>query len=284
MREHRSQLDLGRLCRIAGVSRSGYYEYLSREESLRSRENRRLSVRIGAIYHEHRQVYGALRIWRELAAQGHACGKHRVARLMKAAGLRSVHRRRYRPQTTNSKHGWAIADNLIRQDFSAKAPNQKWGCDISYIPTGEGWLYLAIVMDFYSRKIVGYALGDSLQASLCGEALKQACLRRNPPAELIHHSDRGVQYASSEYRKILEEHRLIPSMSRKGNCYDNAMVESFFHTLKVELIHRKTYASRQEAANDIQNYIQGFYNSIRRHSSIDYLSPNLYEKLKPLAA
>ena len=269
---------------MAQISRAGYYEWLGREESLRSRENRSLSVRIAAIYQEYRQVYGALRIHRELAAQGYACGKHRVARLMKAAGLKSVHRRKHRPQTTNSKHGLAIADNLIRQDFSAKAPNQKWGCDISYIPTGEGWLYLAIVLDFYSRKIVGYALGDSLQTSLCSEALRQACLRRNPPAELIHHSDRGVQYASLEYRRILEEHCLMPSMSRKGNCYDNAMVESFFHTLKVELIHRRRYPSRQEAINDIQDYIQGFYNSIRRHSSIDYLSPNLYEKLKPLAA
>lgn len=269
---------------MAQISRAGYYEWLSREESLRSRENRSLSVRIAAIYQEHRQVYGALRIWRELVEQGHACGKHRVARLMKAAGLKSVHRRKYRPQTTDSQHGLAIADNLTRQDFSAKAPNQKWGCDISYIPTGEGWLYLAIVLDFYSRKIVGYALGNSLQTSLCSEALKQACLRRNPPAELIHHSDRGVQYASSEYRQILNEHGFMPSMSRKGNCYDNAMVESFFHTLKVELIHRRRYASRQEARTDIEDYIIGFYNSIRRHSSIDYLSPNLYEKLKPTAA
>lgn len=265
---------------MAQVSRSGYYAWLGRSESPRSRANRALSTKIQVIFHEHRQVYGAIRMQRELADQGQSCSKNRVARLMRAAGLKSVHRRKYRVQTTDSRHQLPIAANVIEQDFSAETVNQKWGCDISYIPTAEGWLYLAIVLDFYSRKIVGYAHGDSLHSDLCCKALKQACILRQPPNQLIHHSDRGVQYASAQYREILTEHHFVQSMSRSGNCYDNAMVESFFHTLKVELTHRKKYLSRQEALADIEKFIDGFYNPIRRHSSIDYLSPNAYEKLK----
>lgn len=284
MKQHRAQLKIARLCRLAKVSRSGYYDWMARAESCRAHANRVLLVSIRTVFRQSRKTYGALRIHREFQEQGLACGKHRIARLMRLEGLRSVHRRKYRPQTTNSKHDHAISPNLLEQDFQASAVNQKWGCDISYVPTAEGWLYLAIVMDLYSRKIVGHVTGKSLHAELCSRALKQACLRRRPPKELIHHSDRGVQYASLEYRKLLQQQNFVQSMSRKGNCYDNAMVESFFHTLKVELTHRQKYATRTEAEEDINQYIAGFYNSKRKHSSLDYRSPNQYENLISLAA
>ena len=241
-------------------------------------------MHIKAVHGKSDETYGAIRVHRDLRADGQVCSKNRIARLMQLHGLRSVHRRKYRPQTTQSNHPHSLSANLIEQDFSAEAPNQKWGCDISYIPTAEGWLYLAIVMDFYSRKIVGYATSQSLHTSLCTDALQRACVRRRPPQQLIHHSDRGVQYASLHYRQVLQDNHFVQSMSRKGNCYDNAMVESFFHTLKVERVHRKRYLTRQEATTNIQNYIDGFYNPVRRHSALDYLSPNLYEQNNPIAA
>lgn len=284
MKKHENQLNIERLCLLAGVSRSGYYAWLHRGESARDRANRSLLVGITAGYHESRQTYGAIRIHRELEAQGTSCGRHRVARLMRKSGLRSVHRRKYRPQTTQSKHGLSLAKNIVDQDFKASKPNQKWGGDITYVPTAEGWLYVSILLDFHSRKVVGLATGSSLHAELCCRALKQACALRQPPAELIHHSDRGVQYASQAYRDVLQQHRFIQSMSRKGNCYDNAMVESFFHTLKVELTHRKRYQTREEARRDIEDYIYNFYNAKRRHSSLDYRSPNEYEFINQFAA
>lgn len=216
--------------------------------------------------------------------QGIACGKNRVARLMRKHGIVSVHRKRYRPQTTPSKHRLPIVENLVDQDFQAASVNQKWGGDITYVPTDEGWLYVSVLLDFHSRKVVGSATGNSLQTELCCRALTQACLLRRPPAEVIHHSDRGVQYASQEYRDVLRQHRFTQSMSRKGNCYDNAMVESFFHTLKVERTHRQRYRTREEARKDIENYIHCFYNVKRRHSSLDYRSPNDYEHINQLAA
>lgn len=239
---------------------------------------------ITAAYHESRETYGAIRIHREVKEQGITCSKNRIARLMRKQGIVSVHRKTYRPQTTQSKHRLHIVENLVDQDFQAASVNQKWGGDISYVPTDEGWLYVSVLLDFYSRKVVGSSSGDSLQTGLCCQALKQACILRRPPAELIHHSDRGMQYASQEYRDVLKQHRFTQSMSRKGNCYDNAMVESFFHTLKVELTHRQRYRTREEARKDIENYIHGFYNVKRRHSSLDYRSPSEYEHVNQLAA
>jgi len=275
---------IGLLCRILNVSRSGYYEWRHRTESERCRNNRRLQVLIRSAFVMSEEAYGAVRIHHDLHAQGHACSKNRIARLMRLDGLKSVHRRKYRPQTTDSKHGQAISPNIICQDFTAKSSNQKWGCDISYVPTAEGWLYVAIVMDFYSRKIVGWSMGSSLESTLCCEALRMACLRRNPPQELVHHSDRGVQYASEPYRNLLAAQHFIQSMSRKGNCWDNAMVESFFHTLKVERVHRKKYCTRAEAKADVQDYIERFYNNWRRHSALDYKCPTQYERDCPVAA
>lgn len=275
---------IGQMCKIVNVSRSGYYEWWHREETERSRGNRHLQVLIRSLFAMSDEVYGAVRIHHELQSQGHACGKNRIARLMRLDGLKSVHRRKYRPQTTDSKHQHAVSPNIICQDFTAKQPNQKWGCDISYVPTGEGWLYVAIVLDFYSRKIVGWSTGSSLESTLCCEALQMACLRRQPPEELVHHSDRGIQYASVQYRNLLEGQHFVQSMSRKGNCWDNAMVESFFHTLKVERVHRKKYRTRAEAATDIQDYIERFYNNWRRHSALDYKCPTQYERDCPVAA
>lgn len=274
------------LCKVLKVSRSRYYEWLKGEESNRTKENRALTVRIKAIHTEYRQTYGAIRMCDELHDQGINCGKNRVARLMQKAEIRSVHSPKFKVCTTDSKHLYAPAENVINQDFEATLPNQKWGADITYIKTGEGFLYLAIILDFFSRKIVGWAVSDSLKTDLCCQALKMALLRRNPPVELIHHSDRGVQYASSEYRELLLKYKFSQSMSRKGNCYDNAMVESFFHTLKVECTNRKLYLNQFSAKVDVADYIENFYNQKRKHSSLDYLSPVLYEamlKLKKVA-
>lgn len=259
------------------MSRSGYYEWLNRVESLRSKKDRRLLVAIKALYHESRETYGALRVHEGLIKKEYSCGKNRVARLMHKAGLKSVYRRKYRPMTTQSDHNERISANIVNQDFRVEEPNVKWGSDISYIETKEGWLYLAIVMDFYSRKVIGYSMGSNLQAELCCEALRRACLLRQPAVNLIHHSDRGVQYASGAYRELLAKHGLRQSMSRKGNCYDNAMVESFFGTLKVERVHRVKYLSREEAKKDISDYISNFYNKKRMHSSLGYQSPVEYE-------
>lgn len=272
------------LCSLAQVSRSGYYDWLGRPESLRSRENRSLLVLIKSSYHESHETYGAIRVHRDILNQGSECGKNRVARLMSESGLKSIHRQKYKPQTTQNKVNDLVSPNVISQDFTAKTENQKWGCDISYIETGEGWLYLAIVMDFFSRKIVGFHMGPSLEADLCRRALQKAFSLRLPPRELIHHSDRGTQYASLPYRQLLKKHAVIQSMSRQGNCYDNAMVESFFHTLKVELVYREKYNTREEARRSIEQYITSFYNNKRLHSSLGYRSPVAFENLHKSAA
>lgn len=284
MKQHSNQFSIKRLCFLAKVSRSGYYEWCNRPESRQARANRALLVLIKTSFEESRHTYGARRIQQDIHDQGESCGKNRVARLMQLEGLRSIYRKKYRPQTTDSNHCLAIAENIIEQNFNADRPNQKWGGDISYVPTAEGWLYVSVLLDFHSRKIIGLATGDSLRSELCCRALQQACLLREPPAELIHHSDRGVQYASEDYRDLLYQHHFQQSMSRRGNCYDNAMVESFFATLKIECTNRCRYKTREEARQDIENYIYTFYNPKRRHSSLDYKSPIEYENLNRLAA
>lgn len=284
MRQNNSQYSVVELCEFAGVSRSGYYEWHQREESERYRTNCKLMVELKASYKASRSTYGAIRICRDLKTKNVKCSKNRVARLMRSIGLKSVHRTKYKPQTTQSNHSERISPNVVDQDFTALRPNQKWGCDITYIPTREGFVYLAVVLDFYSRKIVGCKMGKYLHAELCCEALRKASLLRCPPEDLIHHSDRGVQYASIAYRKILKELKLIQSMSRKGNCYDNAMVESFFHTLKVELVHQNDYQTREDCIRDVEGYIAGFYNNTRLHSSLGYLSPVDFESINKIAA
>lgn len=284
MKKHQGKLSVQKLCALAEVSRSGYYEWSNRVESDREKSDRRLCTLIKTSWLQSRKSYGALRIHQDLVKTGEKCSKRRVTRLMKKIEIKSVHRKKYRVQTTQSNHDHKVSPNIVSQDFSCERVNEKWGCDISYIETSEGWLYLAVVMDFYSRKIIGFSMGETMKADLCCKALQKACLSRKPPKDLIHHSDRGVQYASSEYRKLIKHHKLKQSMSRKGNCYDNAMVESFFHTLKIEEVRQKVYATREQARAEITDYIVGFYNSKRRHSSLDYESPNYYEQLNKLAA
>jgi transposase InsO family protein len=282
--QHADQVTVERLCILMGISRSGFYEWRSRQESQRAKADRVLTVAIHTAYEQSRQTYGAIRIHDDLQELGYRCGKNRVARLMRQSGLKSVHRKKYRPSTTDSKHTLPIAANIVERDFTALYPNRKWGCDITYIPTLEGWLYLAVVLDFFSRKIIGWAIQEFLHATLCCEALQMALFRRQLPTDVIHHSDRGVQYASQEYRQVLQEHGITQSMSRKGDCYDNAMVESLMHTIKVECVHRFQFVTKNHARKEIADYIENFYNTKRKHSALDYKSPNDYEQINKIAA
>lgn len=273
-----NQYPISFLCRVYNQSRSGYYDWKSSDGSNRVKANKTLLSKIRVIHGESRETYGSPRVHEELKKQGVNCGKKRVERLMKDNEIASVHRRKYRVQTTDSNHSNPISENIIDQDFSATAPNQKWGSDITYIQTNQGWVYLAVVIDFFSRKVVGYAIGDSMETKLICKALRMAHIRRGMPIDLIHHSDRGVQYASQQYRSLLTKFLFTQSMSRKGNCYDNAMVESFFHTLKVEHVHRYDFENLDQATRSIVDYIENFYNQKRSHSSLNFLSPIDFEE------
>lgn len=242
-----------------------------------------LLVQIQESYQQSRQTYGSPRIHAELVEQGLRCGHNRVARLMRLYGLSATQKRAFKVKTTDSDHNQPIAPNQLAQEFESQQPDQKWLADITYIPTAAGWLYLAVVLDLYSCRVVGWAMSDSLERQLVITALQMALLARQPPPGLLHHSDRGSQYASDDYQTLLTKSQLRCSMSRVGNCYDNAPMESFFGTLKTELIHRRHYATRAEARTDIFEFIEVFYNRFRRHSALGYLSPVNYEPL-PLAA
>lgn len=270
------------MCTILEVSRGGFYAWLERGESERSRENRRLKELIRDEWNKSRGTYGSPRIHAALKARGESCGLNRVARLMREAGLRSKVRRKFR-KTTNSKHAHPIAPNLLERDFSTSGPNQVWASDITYIWTDEGWLYLASTMDLFSRRIVGWAMDSHMPASLAVGALQMGIHRRSPPVGMIHHSDRGVQYAAHEFQGILDAHGIACSMSGKGNCYDNAVKESFFHTLKTELCDHEHYRTRDEARASIFEYIEVFYNRLRLHSTIGYLSPMAFEQRQEVA-
>ena len=224
-----------------------------------------------------RGTYGSPRITRALKKKGIVCGKNRVARLMHDNGITGKTKRKYKA-TTNSKHNYPVAENLINQNFNIDRPNQIWAADITYIPTDEGWLYLAAIEDLFQRKIVGWAMNSTMTRQLTLDALRQAVKRYRPPAGLIHHSDRGSQYASHEYQQALRDYQFITSMSRKGNCYDNACMESFFGTLKLELIYGNRFKTRAEARQAVFEYIEVFYNRIRLHSSLGYMSPLEYEQ------
>lgn len=265
------------MCKTLRVSRSGFYAWLGRDESDRSRDDRRLTALIHGIFDESRKTYGAPRVHRTLRKRNVRCGHNRVARLMKASNLRPKTRREFRVKTTNSNHMYPIAPDLLCRDFTASGPNQAWVSDITYIPTDEGWLYLASTMDLYSRLIVGWSMSPSLKAAIVIDSMNMAIGRRSPQAGLIHHSDRGVQYASGEFRKLLDQHGIESSMSRTGNCYDNAAKESFFHTLKTELVHHEHYRTRPEARASVFDYIEAFYNRQRLHSTLDYCSPVEFE-------
>ncbi len=277
MRREETNHAVVRLCRAVEVSRSGYYAWLRSLESERARANRTLLEAIREIYEGSRGVYGAPRIHHELRIQGHPCGRHRVARLMRRAGLRARMKHRYRV-TTRSDHRHPTAPNLLAQRFRAERANQAWVADITYIATREGWLYLAVVIDLFSRSVIGWATSGTMTRALVIDALQVALGRRDASRGLLHHSDRGSQYASNEYQQLLEREGFVCSMSRRGNCYDNAVAESFFHTLKTELVHRHRYESRAEAHASLFEYIEGFYNRKRKHSALGYHSPSEYEE------
>jgi transposase InsO family protein len=276
---HQQEFKITVMCRVLGVSRSGYYAWQKRPLSPRKMADQSLTEQIEVIHQHSRRTYGPVRVQVELAEQGIKCGHNRVARLMREVGLSAKQRRKFKLSTTDSNHDQPIAPNLLARDFEASRPNQKWSGDITFIPTAAGWLYLAVILDLYSRRIVGWAMSDSLDRSLVLRALQMALATRKPEPGLLHHSDRGSQYASSDYRALLTKYQIQASMSRKGNCYDNAPVESFFATLKTELIHQRRYLTRQEAQTDIFEYIELFYNRYRRHSALGYLNPVAFEKL-----
>lgn len=265
------------MCKILKISRPGYYAWLKRPESLRSKENVSLVVKIKAKHKQSRETYGSPRIHDALKKEGLQCGQNRVARLMHKEGIKSVHSKRFRAQMTDSNHQFPVADNLLEQDFEATRPNEKWVGDITYIWTSEGWLYLAFILDLFSRKVVGWATSRSPDAELVCRALEMAVFRRGKPNNLVYHSDRGSQYASFEFRRRLKALGITLSMSRKGNCYDNAVAESFIHTLKVELVNRNKFTTRWAARTFIADYIEEFYNTNRAHSTIGFCSPTDFE-------
>lgn len=275
--DHRSEFPVNLLCRVLKAPRSGYYAWRKRVPGVRQERRAKLDARIAKAYQTGRGVYGSPRVHRQLQAQGVNCSKNTVAKRMQACGLRAKTRRRFVVRTTDSRHAHPIATNTLDRQFQPPRPNQVWASDITYIATAEGWLYLAVVMDLCSRKIVGWATADSLRADLTCQALAMALLHRQPPRGLLHHSDRGVQYACDDYQGLLAKHGLQPSMSRTGNCYDNAVVESFFGTLKTELVYHESYATRAAAHLSLFEYIEVFYNRQRRHSTLGYVSPAQYE-------
>jgi putative transposase len=267
------------LCENLEVSASGYYGWRERraQPGARAQENATLARDIQTIHQESRQTYGSPRIVLELRKQGKRHGRNRVARLMHEEGLCGRQRGRYRVQTTDSNHDEPIAPNRLAEAPKPTGPNQIWVQDITYIQTQEGWLYLAAILDLYSRKIVGWAMSERIDTALVLKALAMALLQRDPPRDLLSHSDRGVQYASADYRAALAQAGFIASMSRQGNCYDNAFIESFWSTLKLDLVYRRNFATRQEAQRAIFDYIEVFYNRQRSHTALNGLSPLDFE-------
>jgi putative transposase len=268
---------VARLCKVLDVSPSGYFAWKNRPASARQREDLVLLAHVRSAFTLSHETYGSPRMTHELREQGLAAGRRRVARLMRENGLKARQPRRFR-RTTDSGHAFPIAPNHLDQDFTAAGPDRKWGSDISYIWTREGWLYLAVVLDLYSRRVVGWAVGDRLHKELALTALRRALVVRQPGPGLLHHSDRGSQYCANEYQAELRGHGIVISMSGKGNCFDNAMVETFFKTLKSELVWRTAFQTRAEAIDALARYIDGFYNPRRRHSALGFTSPTQFER------
>jgi len=268
------------MCQVFNISRSGYYDWLNEPVSQRKMKDMQLKEKIRQmqIYQKSRQRYGSPRIYQQLLREGYTIGKKRVERLMSEMGIQAVAKRKYKA-TTDSAHSKPVAENHLNRDFAPDKPNKSWVADITYIPTDEGWLYLATIMDLYSRKIIGWALRERITKELVIGALDMAVKERNISADLLIHSDRGSQYASELYQLHLLKHGILCSMSGKGNCWDNAVMESFYRTLKVELIYQNKYETRNQAQRDIFEYIEIFYNRERLHSSLGYYSPEEYEVL-----
>lgn len=272
----KKEFPVQRLCKVLGVSPSGYFAWKERPACRRQRDDMVLLAHVRSAFALSSGTYGSPRMTYELRDHGLAIGRRRVARLMRENGLRARQKRRFK-RTTDSLHAFPIAPNLLDQDFTATGPNQKWGADISYVWTREGWLYLAVIIDLFARRLIGWAVSDRLHKELALSALRRAVAVRRPAAGLIHHADRGSQYCSLDYQAELRKNGILISMSGKGNCFDNAMVETFFKTLKAELVWRTVFQSRAEATAAIARYIDGFYNPVRRHSALDFSSPLQFE-------
>jgi transposase InsO family protein len=274
--QEKAHFPIAFMCRQLGVSRAGYYAWEKRPESARAREERALEVQVAEVHQQSRRTYGAPRVQRELRRRGVRVAKKRVARLMRSQHLVARARRRY-VCTTDSRHAHAPAPNVLKRDFSPPAPDATWATDITYVPTAEGWLYLAVVMDLFSRRIAGWATSARIDRYLVLAALDMALAARRPPAGLVHHSDRGCQYACADYQAALASRGLVPSMSRKGNCWDNACVESFFSSLKTECVYRQRFSTHAAARLALFDYLEVFYNRSRLHSHLGYVSPAEYE-------
>ena len=264
------------MCRVLEVSSSGYYAWLEREPAAASARQDRLAGAVTRSFLDSDQSYGYRKVWEDLEAWSVSCCQETVRRVMRRLGF-CVQRKRRFVVTTDSDHGYAVAENILNRDFYADAPDQKWVADITYIPTQEGWLYLAAVLDLFSRKIVGWATSERIDEALVTAALNMAIAQRRPGPGLLHHSDRGSQYAADGYQELVEKMGMVCSMSRKGNCWDNAVMERFFGSLKTERVYRKTYITRAEAKKDLFMYIEWFYNAARRHAALDYQTPNTVE-------
>jgi putative transposase len=275
--EHRGTHSVGKMARVLGISRSGYYSWRCRSHSEREQSQKRLKEEISLIQEQVKHRYGSPRVTEELRRRGYRVGHNRIARIMRENLLGRRARKRFR-STTNSEHGLEVAENLLDRKFDVAAANRVWVSDISYVATSEGWLYLCVVIDLYSRKVVGWSMSSRLKTDLVLQALMMGLLRRNPPAGLIFHSDRGSQYCSHDFKKLLEKNGIHQSMSRKGDCWDNAPCESYFKTLKIELSGGGAFPSRKAASMAIFEYIEVFYNRVRLHSSLGYLTPEEYEE------
>jgi len=265
------------MCRVLGASESGFYAWRKRPVCQRKQEDAQLSTHIRQIFGSHRERYGSPRIHAELADQGYRCSRKRIARLMREYGM-AAKRKQHRVLTTNSRHDNPIAPNLLQRDFTATEPNKKWVTDITYVPTMQGWLYLAIVLDLYSRLVVGWSMSAHCDEELAENALRMALARRRPSPGLLHHSDRGSQYTSRAYRLVLQQAEMSVSMSRLGNCWDNAAMESFFGSFKEECVGNIIYQSHEEARRSLFEYLEVYYNRQRRHSTLGYVSPLIYEQ------
>jgi transposase InsO family protein len=279
IKAHENQFPINLMCRMVAVSRSGYYDWRDRPVSDRGQANQSLASEIKRIFDDEKGRPGSPRITRRLQEEGKSVGRHRVARIMRSHGWRAKAAKKYKA-TTNSNHSLPVAPNLLKQNFTADAPDQKWVSDITYIWTDEGWLYLAVVLELYSRRVIGWAINDRMTAALMCEALMMALWRHRMPKGVIVHSDRGSQYCSAAYQTLFSKHQLICSMSKKGDCYDNAAMESWNHSFKVEAIHGKRFLTRSAAKYQVFEYIEVYYNRKRLHSTLGYVSPEAFEAKK----
>ena len=274
--KHRGVWPVAWICGALGVSRSGFHAWLTRAPSQRSRDDEKISTRIRASHISSYRTYGARRVWHDILAEGYQCGLHKIERLMREQGLRARPRRRGLPKDQGERS--VISSNVLDRQFTADRPNQKWVADFTYIWTAEGWLYVAAVIDLFSRRVVGWSMSDGMTAQLVTDALTMAIWRRGKPVALLHHSDQGSQYTSEQFQRLMADNGVTCSMSRSGNCWDNAAMESFFSSLKTERIGKKLYRSRAQAKADVFDYIECFYNPTRRHSTLGYLSPIDFER------